>query len=74
MRVSVRDDGHGGADLAQGTGLIGVRDRVEALGGLLYLDKPARRRDHAAGGFPAGCYQAGQTLSRLGPGVPGNGV
>lgn len=40
MRVSVRDDGHGGADLAQGTGLIGVRDRVEALGGRLYLDSP----------------------------------
>jgi len=29
----VRDDGTGGADLARGTGLVGLKDRVEALGG-----------------------------------------
>ena len=40
MRVSVRDDGRGGADLTRGTGLVGVKDRVEALGGRLYLDSP----------------------------------
>ncbi|MFF5229300.1 DUF4118 domain-containing protein [Dactylosporangium sp. NPDC000521] len=31
--LSVRDDGVGGADPGQGTGLVGLRDRVEALGG-----------------------------------------
>lgn len=31
--VEVRDDGRGGADLAGGSGLVGLRDRVEALGG-----------------------------------------
>jgi signal transduction histidine kinase len=31
--LSVRDDGIGGADPARGSGLIGLRDRVEALGG-----------------------------------------
>ena len=40
LRVSVHDDGRGGADLSRGTGLVGVQDRVEALGGRLYLDSP----------------------------------
>jgi signal transduction histidine kinase len=40
LRVCVRDDGHGGADLASGSGLVGLRDRVEALGGRLSLDSP----------------------------------
>ena len=31
--ISVRDDGVGGADPARGSGLVGLRDRVEALGG-----------------------------------------
>jgi signal transduction histidine kinase len=33
--LSVSDDGIGGADLARGSGLIGLTDRVEALGGTL---------------------------------------
>jgi signal transduction histidine kinase len=38
LRVAVRDDGIGGADLARGTGLAGLKDRVEALGGRILLD------------------------------------
>ena len=38
LRVTVRDDGIGGADLARGTGLAGLKDRVEALGGRIFLD------------------------------------
>ena len=34
----MRDDGVGGADLARGTGLAGLKDRVEALGGRIFLD------------------------------------
>jgi hypothetical protein len=30
LRVSVRDDGVGGADLTGGSGLVGLKDRVEA--------------------------------------------
>lgn len=37
LRVSVRDDGAGGADPADGSGLMGLRDRVEALGGRLEI-------------------------------------
>ena len=33
LSVSVRDNGAGGADLSRGTGLIGLKDRVEAIGG-----------------------------------------
>jgi signal transduction histidine kinase len=37
LRVHVRDDGVGGADFAGGSGLIGLRDRVQALGGRITL-------------------------------------
>jgi signal transduction histidine kinase len=40
LRVRVRDDGRGGADPSGGSGLIGLTDRVEALGGRLTLDSP----------------------------------
>jgi signal transduction histidine kinase len=40
LRATVRDDGAGGADLARGTGLVGLKDRVEALDGRLFLDSP----------------------------------
>jgi signal transduction histidine kinase len=35
VRLAIRDDGTGGADPAQGSGLTGLRDRIEALGGRL---------------------------------------
>jgi signal transduction histidine kinase len=38
--VAVRDDGVGGAYLAGGTGLAGLKDRVEALGGRIVLHSP----------------------------------
>jgi signal transduction histidine kinase len=40
VRLIVRDDGAGGADFNAGTGLRGLRDRVEALDGRLDLDSP----------------------------------
>jgi signal transduction histidine kinase len=39
--VRVSDDGAGGADPAGGSGLRGLADRLEALGGALHLDSPA---------------------------------
>ena len=35
IRLAVRDDGVGGANPARGSGLIGLKDRVEAIGGTL---------------------------------------
>jgi signal transduction histidine kinase len=40
LRVSVRDEGPGGADPAHGSGLLGLRDRVEASGGTMSLRSP----------------------------------
>jgi signal transduction histidine kinase/uncharacterized protein YoaH (UPF0181 family) len=40
LRVSVRDDGRGGADPDGGSGLVGLKDRVEAMGGTLSLRSP----------------------------------
>jgi signal transduction histidine kinase len=40
VHVHVRDDGCGGADFGRGSGLVGLKDRVEALGGRLSLDSP----------------------------------
>jgi GAF domain-containing protein len=37
LRVLVRDDGRGGADFSRGSGLAGLRDRVEAVGGQISL-------------------------------------
>ena len=54
LRVCVRDDGRGGADLAGGSGLVGLKDRVEALGGRLVAAHRPRRGHHRAGRAPAG--------------------
>ncbi|MDN3358832.1 HAMP domain-containing protein [Actinomadura sp. DC4] len=39
--LSVHDDGRGGADFAGGSGLVGLKDRVEALGGSIEVLSPA---------------------------------
>jgi signal transduction histidine kinase len=41
VRLSIRDDGVGGADTTMGSGLIGLQDRVEALGGEIKVMSPA---------------------------------
>jgi PAS domain S-box-containing protein len=38
LQLSIRDDGVGGADPAKGSGLVGLQDRVEALGGTISVD------------------------------------
>ena len=44
VAIEIADDGLGGADRAAGSGLRGLSDRVEALGGLLLVTSP-----HGAG-------------------------
>ena len=41
LRVRVRDDGVGGADPLRGSGLVGLKDRIEALGGTFAVHSPA---------------------------------
>src|SRR4051794_36080951 len=64
VTVEIADDGHGGASLEAGSGLRGLADRVEALGGELIISSPQRAgtlvraelplrdRSHAALAFP----------------------
>ncbi len=40
LQVCVRDDGCGGAGFGTGSGLVGLKDRIEALGGQLTLRSP----------------------------------
>ncbi len=40
FELSIRDDGSGGADPTRGSGLIGLTDRVDALGGTIEVASP----------------------------------
>ncbi|TML90808.1 MAG: hypothetical protein E6G08_01305 [Actinobacteria bacterium] len=40
LRIAVRDDDRGGADPVRGSGLFGLKDRAEAIGGTLCLESP----------------------------------
>ena len=40
LGLSVRDDGVGGATPGAGSGLLGLTDRVESLGGTISVDSP----------------------------------
>ncbi len=40
LTLAVRDDGIGGADPSRGSGIIGLQDRVEALGGTISVRSP----------------------------------
>jgi PAS domain S-box-containing protein len=41
LGLSIRDDGRGGADPRRGSGLIGLSDRVDALGGTIEVASPS---------------------------------
>ena len=44
--VEIVDDGIGGASMYGGSGLGGLRDRAEVLGGQVRITSPGRRRQH----------------------------
>jgi signal transduction histidine kinase len=54
VSVAIEDDGLGGADPAHGTGLSGLADRLEALGGTLEVESPAGRGTRLAAQIPTG--------------------
>lgn len=41
LELAVRDDGVGGAEPRPGSGLVGLRDRVEAIGGAIEVTSPS---------------------------------
>jgi signal transduction histidine kinase len=52
LLLSVRDDGIGGADPARGSGLAGLTDRVEALGGSIHVHSAAGAGTHITVDLP----------------------
>jgi signal transduction histidine kinase/putative methionine-R-sulfoxide reductase with GAF domain len=54
LRTSIRDDGVGGADMGRSSGLTGLVDRVEALGGRLSLTSLPRQGTTVAVALPLG--------------------
>ena len=42
VAVEIRDNGNGGAHMNAGSGVRGLADRVEALGGRFHLQSPPR--------------------------------
>jgi signal transduction histidine kinase len=53
VQLSISDDGVGGADPAAGSGLIGLKDRVEAAYGTLTVDSPPGKGTHLTVELPA---------------------
>jgi signal transduction histidine kinase len=51
-RVVIADDGVGGADAARGSGLRGLADRVETLGGTVVVESPPGRGTHVVAELP----------------------
>ena len=41
LLLSIRDDGIGGVDSRKGSGIVGHKDRVDALGGTMTVNSPA---------------------------------
>ena len=52
--AEVEDDGVGGADAARGTGLTGLSDRIEALGGWLTVSDGPDHGTHIVAAVPVG--------------------
>jgi signal transduction histidine kinase len=52
LHLTVSDDGVGGADPGRGSGLIGLRDRVEAMGGTIALDSRTGAGTTVLASFP----------------------
>jgi signal transduction histidine kinase len=40
VQIAIHDNGRGGADFSHGSGLVGLKDRAEALGGHLQVRSP----------------------------------
>jgi signal transduction histidine kinase len=85
LHVRVRDNGRGGAGFGDGSGLVGLADRAEALGGHLQLDSPPGAgttleitlplHDPGPAGLPPGAAEPSEnashtrSLSSRGPGA-----
>jgi signal transduction histidine kinase len=67
LRLDVRDDGVGGADPADGSGLIGLRDRVEAIGGTFSVMSRRGEGTHLLIQLPLRHFQPVRPTTKLRP-------
>jgi signal transduction histidine kinase len=65
--VVVRDDGIGGAEPVPGSGLVGLADRVEALGGRLHIESPPGRGTQLTAEIPCQTKLMRETRDSWGP-------
>jgi glucose-6-phosphate-specific signal transduction histidine kinase len=65
VRLSICDDGQGGADPARGSGLIGLKDRVEAQGGTITVVSPPDEGTRLHVSLPVGTAEEPVTSRRL---------
>jgi signal transduction histidine kinase len=63
LRIEVRDDGAGGADVSKGSGLQGLGDRVEAVGGRLRVLSAAGRGTQVEAEIPLAGARRGRWTS-----------
>ena len=54
LLVEIADDGAGGADPGSGTGLRGLADRIDALGGRLEIESPVGAGTRVSARLPLG--------------------
>jgi nitrate/nitrite-specific signal transduction histidine kinase len=72
LRVRIDDNGCGGANPAEGSGPVGLEDRIEALGGQVWLASPAGAGTAVQAALPLhgllapGPLPTGSTLADLG--------
>jgi signal transduction histidine kinase len=52
LELSIRDDGIGGADPSRGSGLVGLTDRVEAVGGSIRVESRRGEGTHVTAELP----------------------
>jgi signal transduction histidine kinase len=69
--VEVHDDGIGGANPRSGSGLRGLADRVNALGGRLEIESPAGEGTTVRARIALGAPEIAGSAARLSPGTQG---
>jgi signal transduction histidine kinase len=57
LRIDIRDDGSGGADPG-GHGLVGMNDRVTALGGRLQIESPKGGGTRVTATLPLAAFES----------------
>jgi PAS domain S-box-containing protein len=67
LGATIEDDGVGGAEASAGSGLVGLIDRVEALGGRFALDSPPRRGTRIVIELPLALQPDREAARALGP-------